>query len=323
MNLTYKMLAISFACLFLFSCSNDSPDPKDETVKDDFNFLSVNSSGEIAQIGNNSGKLVPYAQFQGLRSGTIINLATIACNSEKIFLIEHYPPDDKLFVFDKNTKTTTSKKLIYPSEIVGQEPSITTLTWDDSKKMLYGIVIGTPYLGTFKNNSYFVKIDPNTLEVSYTGVNFDQSASISAFLNGSKLYSSYPTTDTFEIDVENNTAKKVLFKNSKFTFLKPAVYNNNTTYCLKNIAGGGGVTITKINLTDYSFEDFLSNEGLGNGIQNGSGFFDKSTNEYVCYMTKDGYFYLVKYNISTNTYKYFKLTSNTSFNDNLIIIDKI
>lgn len=322
MKLTFKTLATSFASLFLLSCSSDSPSTNNELVKDDFNYLSVNFSGKINKIGNNSGKLTPYAQFEGLTSNTI-NLSTIVSNSEKIFLIEHYPPNDKLFIFDRNTKTTTSKKLIYPSQIMGEEPTMVSLNWDDSKKILYGIVLGTPYLGTFKDNSYFVKIDPNTFEVTYKGLNFDQTASISNFFNGSKIYSSYPTTDTFEIDVENNTAKKVLFKNSKFTFSKAAVYDNNTVYCLKNIAGTAGVTITKINLIDYTYEDFLSTEGLGNGMQNGSGFLDKSTNEYVCYMVKDGYFSLVKFNILTKEYKYFKLTSNSSIDDNLVIIDKV
>lgn len=322
MKLNFKIRAISFASLFLFSCSSDSPSTNNEPVKDDFSYLSVNFSGKINKIGNNSGKLTPYAQFEGLTSNTI-NLSTVTSNSEKIFLIEHYPPSDKLFIFDKNTRTTTSKKLIYPSEIVGQEPTLASLTWDDSKKILYGIVLGAPYLGIFKNNSFFVKIDPNTFQVTYSGLNFDQTASISTFFNGSKLYSSYPTTDTFEIDVENNTAKKVLFKNSKFTFSKAAVYNNNTVYCLKDIAGSAGVTITKINLIDYTYEDFLSNESLGNAIQNGSGFIDKSTNEYVCYMVKDGYFSLVKFNISTKEYKHFKLTSDSSIDNNLVIIDKV
>lgn len=322
MKLNFKMLAISFASLFLFSCSSDSPAPNNEPVKDDFSYLSVNFSGKINKIGNNSGKLTPYAQFEGLTSNTI-NLSTVVTNSDKIFLIEHYPPNDKLFIFDRNTKTTTSKKLIYPIEIKGQEPTMVSLTWDDSKKLLYGIVVGTPYLGTFKDNSYFVKVDPNTFEVTYSGLNFDQTASISTFFTGSKIYSSYPNIDTFEIDVENNTAKKVLFKNAKFSFTKAAVYNNNTIYCLKNIAGTVNVTITKINLSDNTYEDLLSNMGLTDAMPNGAGFIDKTTNEYVCYIVKDGYFCLAKFNILTKEFKYFKLTSDASIDNNLVIIDKV
>lgn len=118
MKLTYKILAISFASLFLFSCSNDSSNPKDESIKDDFSYLSVDSWGQINKIGNNSGKITSYANFTGLLTN-VINLNTVAISPDKIFLVEHYPaPNDNLFIFDRITQKTTSKTLVYPNEIV-------------------------------------------------------------------------------------------------------------------------------------------------------------------------------------------------------------
>ncbi|WP_343589178.1 hypothetical protein [Flavobacterium sp.] len=318
MSLTYKTLAISFIGLFLFSCSNDASTPQE---KDDFSYLAVTSSGEISKIGNNSGKISAYAQFGGVQT-TTINPGTTVSNSEKIFLIEHYTPEDKLFIFDKNSKTSTSKKLVYPKEIKGDEPTMSSLTWDDNQKILYGIVIGFPYLGTFANNSFLVKIDPATFEVTYLGLNFDQTVSLSTFINNTKLYSS-SRTETFEIDLENYSAKKILVNNANFTFSHAAVYSPNTVYCLKNKVGEIGVTISKVNLTDNTSEDFLANESLGIMLQNGAGFIDKTTNEYVCYMLKNGYFELVKFNISTKTYKHFGLTSDKSVNNSIFIVDKI
>jgi len=317
MSLTYKTLAISFIGLFLFSCSNDSSTPQE---KDDFSYLAVTSSGEINKIGNNSGKISAYAQFEGTQT-TTINPGTIVSNSEKIFLTEHYPPNDKLFVFDKNSKTTASKTLVYPKEIKGDEPTISSLAWDDNQKILYGIVIGFPYLGTFANNSFLVKIDPTTFEVTYLGLNFDQTVSLSTFISNKKLYSS-SRTETFEIDLENYSAKKILVNNANFTFSHAAVYSN-TVYCLKNKAGNFGVTISKFNLADNTFEDFLANESLGIMLPNGVGFIDKTNNEYVCYMLKDGFFELVKFNISTKTYQHIKLTSDKSVNNSIFIVDKI
>lgn len=317
MSLTYKTLAINFISLFLFSCSNDSSTPQE---KDDFSYLAVTSSGEINKIGNNSGKISAYAQFESAQT-TTINPGTIVSNSEKIFLTEHYPPEDKLFIFDKSSKTTTSKKLVYPKEIKGDEPTISSLTWDDNQRILYGIVIGFPYLGTFVNNSFLVKIDPSTFEVTYLGLNFDQTVSLSTFRNNKKLYTS-SRTETFEIDLENYSAKKILINNTSFTFSHAAVYSPNIIYCLKNNMGANGISISKINLADNTSEDFLSNE-LGVMLPNGAGFIDKTTNEYVCYMLKDGFFELVKFNISTKTYKHIKLTSDKSVNNSLFIVDKV
>lgn len=323
MNLTYKILVVGFTSLFLFSCENNSSNPKDESIKDDFSYLSVDSWGDINKIGNNSGKTTAYGHFDGILTN-LINLNTVTSNSDKIFLAEHYPaPHDNLFVFDKIARKTTSKTLVYPSEIVGTEPTLTALTWDDSKKILYGIVIGNLYNNTVKNNSYFIKIDPNTFEVTYLGLNFDQIASTSNFISGNKLYSSFANGNTFEINTDDNTAKKKsLFNNLNAPFYKAVSYDNNTAYCLKS--KDGMATITKINLLDNSYEDFLENETLRiGGIPQGKGFIDKSTSEYICHLQKDVDYVVVIYNIITKKHKYLKLKSDKTIVNNLVIIDKI
>lgn len=323
MKLTYKTLAISFASLFLFSCSNDSSNPKDESIKDDFNFLAVTSAGKINKIGNNSGQITPYSEFEGLTSNTI-NLNTVTSSTDKFFLLEYYSPTNKLFVFDKKTKKTTSKLLVFPSEVTGPYPSVSALTWDESKKMLYGIIIPNTYVSPVKTISYFVKINPETFEVSYSGLTFDQTASLSTFLNGSKLYSSYPNEDTYEIDTENNTAKKVLFNNTKFSFSKAAFFSNNSVYCITNKTGLIGNTIVKINIANNTYEDLLPTDYVGYTFPNGPGYIDKNKNEYICCVQKGSeVFVLLKFNILTKTYKYFELKSSTSIDSNFIIVDQI
>lgn len=322
MKLTYKTLAISFASLFLFSC--DPLDSKDESVKDDYSFLTVNEWGEINKIGNNSGKITAYDQFDGIKTNAI-NLNTVASNSDKIFLAEHYPaPNENLFIFDRITRKTTSKKLVYPNEIASDEPALISLTWDNSKKTLFGIVAGNMYSNA-KNNSYFVKIDPNTSEVFYLGLNFDQIASSSSFLNENKLYTTHGTGDTFEINTDDNTAKKVsLFNNLNTPFYKAASYNKDIIFCLKSNSQNGTATITKINLADNSYEDFLENETLRiGGIPSGKGFIDQLTSEYVCYLQKDDDYIMLRYNIITKKYKYSKLKSDKSIINQLTIIDRV
>lgn len=324
MKLTYKTLVISFTSLFLFSCSNDPSDPKDESVNDDFNFLAVTFAGKINKIGNNSGKITSYSEFEGLTS-TTINLNTVTSNTDKIFLVEYYAPSNKLFVFDKKTKKTTSKLLVFPDEVTGPNTSVSALTWDDSKKILHGIIVPNTYITPVNSISYYVKINPDTFEVSYSGLSFDQTASLSTFLNGNKLYSSYNNQDTYEIDTENNTAKKALFNNTKFSFLKPAVSSNNFVYCITNkTAVVGSNTIVKIDLTNNTYEDLLSGDFLGYAHRNGPGYIDKNNNEYICYVQKGSeVFVLLKFNILTKAYKYFELKSDTSIDTNFIIVDQI
>ncbi|TDD97059.1 hypothetical protein [Flavobacterium cellulosilyticum] len=321
MNFTIKFLAL-ICVVFLFSCSGDTPSAETNVVKDDFSYLSVNTSGKIEKTGNNTGKLSPFSKFEGLTNGTILGLNTIACNSDKIYLIEHIPPTDKLFVFDRNTKTTISKKLLYPKEIIGDEPTMTSLVWDESNKMLYGIVVNNPNSSSPNNLCYFIKINPNTLEISYEGLTFKQTASYTTFFNAGKLYSSYHNDNTIEINLSNNTSKAVLFNNSKISFMRATSYSNNTAYCLINKINGG-VALAKINLSDYSYEDLLPNETLGIFNPTGKGYIDPSTNEYVCYMIKDAQYCLLKYNISTKIFSAIKYTLDSSINNNILIIDKV
>jgi hypothetical protein len=310
---------------FFFSCSSDTPSsvtPEDNQVKDDFSYLSVNASGKIEKIGNNTGKISPYSNFEGLNQSNFINLNTIASNSEKIFVINHIPPTDKLYIFDRKTKTTTSKVLVYPKEIIGEEPSMTSFTWDESKKTLYGIIVNNLLINSTDHLCYFVKIDPNTLEVSYQGINFKQTASYTTFLNNDNLYSSYNNDNTFEIDLANNNSKTVFFNNSKISFTKAITYKDNTAYCLR-YKSSGGLALTKINLSDYSYEDLLANESFGTANPTGKGFINTTNNEYVCCITKDSQYCLLKYNILTKKYTTLKPTSDSSIDANMLIIDKI
>ncbi|MDR6844586.1 hypothetical protein [Flavobacterium granuli] len=328
MKFLIKFLAV--ICLTLsFSCSNETPSAVADTdqIKDDFNYLIVNSWGEINKIGNNTGQITSYSQFDGLTSGTV-NLCAVTSNTDKIFLIEYYSGLTKLFIFDKKTKTTSSRTLVFPNEIVGSEPAISSLTWDDSKKVLYGIIVSNINITPVNNTSYLVKINPNTFDINYSGVSFDQTASISTFLNGNMLYSSLPGQDTYEIDTENNTAKKTLFNNSKFSFIKAAVYLNNTAYCITYKINGYDKTIAKINLTNNTYEDLLPAETLVNSDPLGLGYIDKSNNEYIFSTVKEAniehpIYAILKFNVTTNTYKFLELKSDSSINSNFIIVDKI
>ncbi len=299
----------------MFSCANDTF----SKVVDDFSYISVNSFGKIEKIGNNSGKISTIPISENLFSSNSTYSNSIAYNSEKIF-IKNY---STLYVFDRKTNTSVSKILTYPKEmIIGTEPSMTSMIWDESKKTLYGIVIADIY-----NNSmcYFVKINTTTLDINYTGLSFNQrGGAYSAFLNGNKIYSSSDshlgTGNTIEIDIDSNTAKQVLFNNSNISFIRAASYINNTAICIRD-KNDGSFALCKINLNDNSYEDLLLNESLNIFTPTGNGFIDKSTNEYICFLEVNAQFRILKYNIITKKYTILEL--NNYFDEDISIIDKV
>ncbi|WP_115810341.1 hypothetical protein [Flavobacterium aquicola] len=325
-----KISAVIYIAL-LFSCSNDTPassenntsKPSDNNkIKDDFSYLAVNASGKIQKIGNNTGKISTFSQFEGLNESYFVHLNNITTNSEKIFLINHISPSDKLYIFDKKTKTTISKELVFPKEITGFEPTLTSIIWDESKKILYGIIVDNPYSKSPTNTCYFIKINPNNFTITYEGLTFNQTASSSAYLNNNKVYSSYLNDGfTIEIDLVNNTAKKVLYNNAKTTYIKPIAYDNNMAYCFRQVPSRN--ILTKLNLSNNTYEDVLPNESFYSYPPFGNGFIDKLNDQYICFMTDSQQFQILKYNISTKTFSVLKITSDSTIDSNLIIIDKI
>lgn len=323
MKFLKSILSVAFAAL-LFSCSSDSASDSDTNqVKDDFSYLSVNASGKIQKIGNNSGKISTYSQVEGLTTGNFVTLNTITSNSEKIFLINYIPPINKLYIFDKKTKTTISKELVFPKEIIGIEPALTSLLWDESKKVLYGIIVNNAMSNSQNNVCYFIKINPDNFAITYEGLTFNQTASSSAYLSNGKVYSSY-YNDGFaiEIDLASNTAKKILYNNTKTPYIKPIAYDSNTAYCIRQEANNRNI-LTKLNLSNNTYEDVLPNENFNSYSPYGNGFIDKSNNQYICFTTDSQQHQILKYNIPTKTFTILKLTSDTSIDSNLIIIDKI
>jgi len=323
MKFLMKFSAIIYVAL-LFSCSNDtSTSSENNQIKDDFSYLTVNASGKIQKIGNNTGKISSFSQVEGLSSGNFVNLNTITSNSEKIFLINYIPPVNRLYIFDKKTKTTISKELVFPKEIMGVEPILASLIWDESKNTLYGIIVDNPYNNSPKNKCYFIKINPENLAITYEGLTFNQTTSGTIFLNNNKVYSSFNNDGfTIEIDLANNTAKSILFNNSKISFIKASAYDNNTTYCLRQDTNNHTI-LTKLTLSDNSYEDLLPNEDFDFYPPTGKGFIDKSNNQYIDFITNWQKFNILKYNILTKTYTLLKVTSDTSIDANLIIVDKI
>ncbi|MGM8363464.1 hypothetical protein ACSV4D_16240 [Flavobacterium sp. ARAG 55.4] len=319
MNFTkpFLGLAIVTICLF-FSCSNDSSDaPDTETITDDFSYTTVNDNGEINSIGNNSGKITLLAKFNSL-TATPVNLNTICSNANSIFLIEHKSPQDKLYIFNKNSKTTTSKTLSYPDKITGFEPLMFVLEWNESKSLLYGIIASNPYSES-DNINYFVTINPSTYEVNYSNISFSQKNIYSTFSNGSKIYCTSYTDDVFEINPDENTATAIPFNNSKIPLIRTVMYSNSIAYGLN--ANTTLPTLVKIDVTNKTYLDILPNEKYGAVNNYGKGFIDKTNNEYINLVSKNNLLGILKYKITNNTTEFIPVTTNiTNYNINTVII---
>jgi hypothetical protein len=323
MKLLLRLLALNCA-IFLVSCSGETATEVDlNQVKDDFNYVTVNSSGKINKIGNNTGAISAYGEFSGVNPSSFLNLNTISSNTDKMFLVEHLPPTDKLFVFDKNTSLSISKELVYPTSITGSEPTLVSLQWNDSTNLLFGIIAANPYLDG-DDLCYFVTINPVNFEIVYSGISFNQKGSFSTFINDNKFYSSSINDQTVEINPVNNTSTPLLFNstNSSVSFTKAGMSSNNVLFGIKAATGNViGVSLVKFDLSSNTSTAILPNEVYGVINAAGKGFIDIINNQYINYVIKENQTGLLKYNISSNSTE-FVAVSKSGRDNNLVIIDK-
>jgi hypothetical protein len=320
MKFSIKIITL-FCLVFLFSCAGDSSSNDVNQVKDDFNYLVVNSSGKINKIGNKTGVISTYSEFNGVNSSSILNLNSVTSNSNKIFLAEYLPPANKLFVFDKTNNQTTSKVLVFPDTIIGGGLILISLQWNEQSNQLFGIIINT----YAKDLCYFVTINPTTFDVNYSGISFYQKGSLSTFINGNKFYSSCYNDNTIEVNITDNNSKPVFFNSSSsaVSFTRAATTSNNILYGMKGIVGNiNGVNLVKFDLSDNTFTDILPNEIYGLINVSGKGFIDTVNNQFVNIVNKNNKFGVLKYNISSNSTEFVSV-NNTGMDNNMVIIDKI
>jgi hypothetical protein len=319
MKILFRVLALNCA-IFFISCSGEpSSESEVKQVKDDFSYLSVNSTGKINKIGNNTGIISTYSEFNGFNTSAFLNLNTVTSNSNKIFLIESLT-SDKLYVFDKSTNLTTTKTLIYPSAIATSGSVLLSLQWNDSNNLLYGILKSNK--DDAKSMSYFVTINPTTFEVIYTGVSFNQKSSFSTFINGNKFYSSSYNDNTIEINLENNTSKPLFFNSASIitSFTRSAIATNNIVYGMKALKENiNGVSLFKFDLLTNTYTDILPNEVYGLNSISGKGFIDNTKNQYVVISNLNNKSGILKYNITSNSTEF--VTINES--SNMVIIEKL
>ncbi|SHM36529.1 hypothetical protein [Flavobacterium xinjiangense] len=318
-----KLLALNCA-IFFVSCSGEtSTEVNQNQIKDDFTYITVNSTGKINKIGNNTGAISSYSEFNGVNPSSFLNLNTISSNANKIFLVEHLPPKDKLFVFDKNTNSTISKELIYPIAITGTEPTLVSLQWNELTNQLFAVIASNPNLNG-DDLCYFVTINLVNFEVNYTGISFNQKGSFSTFINDNKFYSTSINDQTIEINPENNTSKPLRFNstNSSVLFTKAGMSSNNILFGVKAATGNViGVSLVKFDLTSNITTAILPNEVYGIINSSGKGFIDKTNNQYVNYVIKEKQTGLLKYNISSNSTE-FVAVNKSGIDNNMIIIEK-
>ena len=225
-----------------------------------------------------------------------------------------------MYIFDKSTNLTTAKTLIYPSAIAIPASVLRSLQWNDSNNLLYGIL-------KFNKDdvnaiSYVVTINPTTFEVIYTGISFNQKNSSSTFINGNKFYSSSYSDHTFEINLENKTAKPLFFNNTNSItpFTRAAVTTNNILYGTKTLAGTvNGVSLFKFDLLNNTYTDTLPNEVYEAAGGSGNGFIDSSKNQYVVLTNSNLKPGILKYNIASNSTEFINIHTYID----MIIIGKL
>ena len=227
---------------------------------------------------------------------------------------------NKLFILNKKTKLTSTKSLVYPSELNVSDPALLSLEWNQSKNLLYGILKSNK--DDSKSPCYLLSISPVTFDVMYTGISFNQINSFSTSTNGIKFYSSCYNDNTIEINLDDQNAKTIFFNTSyiPLSFTRASMTNNTTLYGMKGLKGGiSRVIFIKIDLLNNTDTDLLPGEIYGLDTVSGKGFIDSSNNQYVNIANLNNKAGILKYNILSNSSEFVNITGGS----NMVIIEKV
>lgn len=292
-------------------------------ILSDTKFLAASSNGNIYELGALSGNttLIGSTSYDFLSAFTPVNILK---HENTVFFFDTYSPGESTLVnYNLINNTSESQELLFPPEIVGDEPGIIAFHYDITSNDIVAVVNENVISG-FQNLNYVIRINPITYEVTYTGISFDLININSSLLKNNIIYASSldefyemavinlgtGITETVEISTE--------YKIAKF------VDNGDSIYAMRSgISVIGGVSPIQINPTTYEVTMYLQNNNqnytlaslYGNSYINGD-------SAYSVITSNDFNVGILEFNTVNNTYNWNGLNSN-SIESNLRILDII
>jgi len=289
----------------------------------DTKLLAASSNGNIYELGAQSGNttLIGSTDYSFLSAFTPVNILK---HDNTVYFFDTYSPGASTMVkYNLVNNSSESQELIFPSEIIGNEPGIIAFHYDTASNDIVAVVNENVISGS-QNTNYIVRINPNTYEVTYTGVSFELININSSLLRNNMLYAS-SLDESYEmavINLDTGITETVElssdYKITQFGDFGDSIYAMRTGVSLL-----GGITPILINPNTFEITLFPQDNGLnytlsslfGNSFINGNSAFSIITSNIF----NVG---VLEFNTSTNTYNTQGFNSN-SIESNLRILDVI
>ena len=296
-------------------------------LTDDFNYLTITSIGELFKIGNNTGYV---ESFGSINTGFNFIMNTITNVSSKIYVVEYgYNPGpvNNLLIYDKITDQTEVVPLELPSSIVGEEPIIYTLEWDETNQRLIGF-LNTNGLGQGVPTSYLITINSNDYSVTNTGITFEQNSSTSMVLSNDKIYSASFDSDFMDINLSNNSFSTIEF-NGEQLYATRLTKTDQTDILMAMKFDSNyekGYNPVALDLTNKSITELSNSTDYTYGFSNktGKGFFINHT--YVNIVSDYDFsvgvknFGVISYDTQTEMFSFVKIR-NDNLDRTILVID--
>lgn len=313
--------------LLLFSCDssdNDSTQNQSQNnnnnqnvvVTDDYKLVSINSEGEIFEIGNNTGLIAQIGQITTQEN--LLILPSVVNFSEKILSIEAIAPNPNvIYEYDKTTNTTINLNINIPSSVTSSmnEPFLSAMTFDGNSIL----AVVNENLPNSTHPSKLVSIDPQTYTVTDLNISFYQVGVTSLLYANNKLYMSTLNNGILEVNLSLKTVTPITTNIGTTRLAK--IDNNTLAY--NQLGGTNWVNSMKpyeINLTNNITTDKSQNIFYSIGNITGNGFYTDS--EIINLVFKQNNEYgLLKLNYSNDEINFVSVDKNL-IGVNSIIIEK-
>ncbi|MCM4173883.1 hypothetical protein DHD32_20650 [Arenibacter sp. TNZ] len=186
--------------LFLTNCSKEEqesdPKPQEPILSDAYTYTALRNDGTIFEIGDETGEIKKVGEIPEITFNIAFNTVTSSENTTYMYeqMPEIFSGDGTTTGFrgqlcELNNKSLSSKCTIldFSNNVFPEFAGLIALDWDNENKRLVGVV-GDVVNVSKENPNYLIHIDPQTLLITYTGIQFVQGFINSTCLVGNTYY---------------------------------------------------------------------------------------------------------------------------------------
>ena len=340
----FKKSAYFFSLFLVFtiiSCSNDGGNNEGELMEESDNneeppnpdkgvYIALRNDGQLFEIGDESGIVKQMGRVSGIVFNTLFNSVTGNGTTSFIYEQDFDPFQAKFYTFDVASQNSRPYILDFPSEIPEDFPGLIALDWDNQNQDLVGLVRDVVNESDELIN-YVVRMDPDTFEMSYTGISFVQPSIRSTTLKDGSLYMSSANHNNIEaftyskMDLTNGTLEELPLPDSGFA-----------PYSLSNTSGDNKlfgfvlrpdpskflVDPVLIDPIQESIEIIVNDKEFALRNVYGKSYYNNATNENVTIVglydePEDG---LLRFDANSKTFKIVLLTGSDNLSSLIRII---